>query len=107
MEVEFKTRKLRRCYEDFKEAQRKWGDVVARRYIERVSILYQAKSIDDLFKIPPLRFHPLKGGRKGQYAMTLHDRTRMIVSLRKEKVEGSKKRATVIRVEEVSEHYGD
>jgi proteic killer suppression protein len=80
---------------------------VARRYIERVNILYQAKSVDDLFKIPPLKFHPLKGDRKGQHAMTLHDRTRMIVSLRKKKVKGSKTRTTVIRVEEVSEHYGD
>ncbi len=107
MEVGFKTRKLRRCYECFKEAQRKWGDRVAKRYIERVNILYHAKTIDDLLKIPPLKFHALKGDRKGQYAMILHDRTRMIVSLQKEKLKGSKKQTTVIRVEEVCELYGD
>ena len=81
-------------------AAREWGDKIARRYIERVNVLKAAKSVDDLYKIPPLRFHALKADRQGHHAITLIDRWRMIVTFRGDAM-------TVVRIEEVSAHYGD
>jgi toxin HigB-1 len=100
VQVEFRTVRLRTCYTDSAAAVREWGDKVGRRYIERVNVLKAAKAADDLHKIPPLRFHPLKGNRQGRHAMTLIDRWRLVVSFRDDAL-------TVVRVEEVTKHYGD
>lgn len=51
----------------------------------------------DLYQSAPLRFHALHGPKEGRYALTLHDRWRMEVTL-----DGD-----TLRVEEVSNHYGD
>jgi proteic killer suppression protein len=63
--VTFKTAQLKRCYERGEEAQRCWGDAVGRRYVQRINVLYAAESVQDLFRMPPLRFHPLKGTGRG------------------------------------------
>lgn len=100
MPVEFRTARLRKCYTNSAAAAREWGDKVGRRYIERVNVLKAAKSADDLHRITALRFHPLKGNQEGRHAMTLVDRWRMVVTFRADAL-------TVVRVEEVSAHYGD
>lgn len=100
MHVNFRTRQLQRCYESHKEAARQWGAAVARRYIERVGVLYATETVDDLYRIPPLRFHPLKGARRGQYALWLTDRARLIVSF-------AGRAKQTVWVEEVSQHYDD
>ena len=100
MEVEFRTHRLRSCYEDSSTGVREWGDKVARRYIERVNILKAAKGADDLHRGAALRFHPLKAGRHGQHSIALVDRWRMVVTFRGDAL-------TIVRIEEVSAHYGD
>jgi len=85
---------------DSSAAVREWGEKVARRYIERVNVLKAAKTADDLYKVAVLRFHPLKGDRQGQYSITLVDRWRMVVTFRDDAL-------TVVRIEEVSAHYGN
>ena len=100
MQVEFRTHRLRSCYVDSSAGAREWGDKVARRYIERVNVLKAAKAADDLYKIAALRFHPLKGTRQGQQSITLVDRWRMVVTFQDDAF-------TVVRIEEVSAHYGD
>ena len=100
MQVEFRTRKLRECYQESKKAVKEWGDKVARRYVERVNVLKVTRSADDLYKIAPLRFHALKGKKEGQYSLTLIDRWRLVTTF----VDDAK---TIVRIEEVSKHYGD
>lgn len=100
MDVEFRTKKLRECFEQHAQAQRAWGPEVARRYVERTGILYNVASIQDLGKLPSLHLHALHGNRKGQYALTLVGRWRLIVAFR----EGP---PPIVRIEEVSKHYGD
>ena len=100
MQVHFRTKRLQECYEKSSKAQREWDEKVARRYIERVNILKSAKSAADLYKIPSLHFHRLKGDKEGLYARTLMDRWRMVVSFKDEPL-------TVVSVEEVKQHYGD
>jgi len=98
VEVDFGSNSLRRCYATHAEAVQKWGPVVGRKYILRVNVLYAAKEFNDLYSIKALRLHELKGELKGHYAITLHDRWRLIlVPLSDER----------IRVEEVTNHYGD
>ena len=99
MDVEFASRRLSRRYESSPEASRAWGQQVARKYIQRINILYAVKSLQDLYQIRSLKFHKLSGEREGQYAITLNERWRLIVTY----VEAESK----IRVEEVTQHYGD
>jgi len=98
--VTFRTAELLEAYTTHTEAVQLWGPQVARKYVQRVDALYAADSADDLFKIPPLRFHPLSGDKEGKYALTVHDRTRLIVSFEDQAM-------TQVVVEEVSKHYDD
>ncbi len=98
--MSFATVELERRYRDSAEAQRAWGEKIARRYVQRVDAVYEAERAKDLFTLQSLRLHPLKGQRRGQHAMRLDDTWRLIV-----RFEGE--RLTVVRVEEVSKHYGD
>ena len=100
MQVRFRTKQLQRCYESLTEATREWGADVARRYVQRVDILYATETIEDLHRMTVLRFHPLKGNRKGQYALWLTARARLIVTF-------IEKAATIVWIEEVSKHYGE
>lgn len=100
MQVTFRTARLAECYTNSKTAQREWGDKVARRYIERVNILKVSRSAAELHKIAVLRFHPMKGNKEGRHSITLIARWRMEVSFQDEAL-------TIVRVEEVSPHYGD
>ena len=63
-------------------------------------MLKAAKAADDLYKVAALRFHPLTGDRQGQHAITLVDRWRMVVTFQDDAL-------TVVRIEEVSAHYGN
>lgn len=100
MEVRFRTRQLQRSYEQHGLAVRAWGKEVARRYVERIGILYRVKHAGELSTFEALRFHELKGWRKGQYALNLTGFMRLIVSFEDDAL-------TVVRVEQVSKHYGD
>jgi proteic killer suppression protein len=100
VEISFRTRKLERAYTDHKTGEKAFGREVARRYIQRVNLIKQARDIDELLALPAIRCHVLKGARQGQYAMTLTGFYRLIFSL-----EGG--RLEIARIEEVSKHYGD
>ena len=80
MQIRFRTDELREAFERHQRGVRLWGEQVARKYIERVKILEAATSVDDLSKIPPLRFQPLTGDGKGRYSILLADRSRMIAT---------------------------
>ncbi len=100
MEVIFRTKRLEGRYKTYQKGRRAWGGEVAKKYIQRIDLLQDASDMDEIRKLPGLDCHPLKGQRTGQYRITLLGRWRLIFTLRGE-------RAEVIRVEEVSKHYGD
>ena len=99
MHITFRTAQLERCYKKISVGTRRWGEAVARRYVERIGILRAAASIADLHTMTALRFHALMGDRAGQYALWLGERARLIVSF-------SEDQKTVL-VEGVNQHYGD
>ena len=100
MVVRFATSRLERCYRELRLAQREWGQKVARTYIQRINTLWAARDGRDLFSLKALDMHSLKGDRRGQYAIRLGDRERLIVAFEDDAW-------TIVRVEEVSKHYGD
>ena len=100
MEVQFRTSKLRKQYEDAREAEKAYGKQVARRYVERINILKHARNIEELKRSPGLRCKELKGDLKGQWAVRLTGFYRLIFTLQGGQLQ-------VARIEEVSKHYGD
>lgn len=100
MIVTFRTKRLERCYVEHKAAVRDFGKDVARRYIERINIIKQTASFEELAQLPTLRCHPLKGDRAGYHAVTLTGFMRLIFSLEGDAL-------TIVRIEEVSKHYDD
>jgi plasmid maintenance system killer protein len=98
--VRFATSRLERCYREIRLAQREWGQKVGRTYIQRINTLWAARNGRDLFILKALDMHPLKGERRGQHSIRLGDRERLIVVFEDDAW-------TIVRVEEVSKHYGD
>ena len=72
--------------------------MAGRKYIGRIELLYIVEQLEDLYDANSLRLHPLRGNRAGQFAITIHDRWRLIVE---------KEAVNEVRVVEVSRHYGD
>ena len=100
MEIRFRTKKLEKQYLKHKEAQKAYGQQVAKKYIMRINMIKTAKCFDELYAIPTLKFHPLEGKRKGEYAITLTGFYRLIITNDGEIFDTA-------RIEEVSKHYGD
>ena len=100
MIVNFKTKKLEKCYCQSSQAQREFGDHIAKKYIQRVNLIKAASDLAEVMSLPGLRCHPLKGDRHGQYAVNLTGFYRLIFM-----VEGD--HLDIAQIEEVSKHYDD
>lgn len=100
MEISFRTNKLQRQYERSADAVKAYGLQVARKYIERVGIIKQARDFEELKRLPSLGCHPLEGKRAGHWALNLTGFHRLIFALEGEQLE-------IVLIEEVSKHYGD
>lgn len=99
MKVDFANQRLLECYTTSARASRAWGPTVARKYIERINILYATHQFNDLYKIRALRLHRLSGRRAGQFSISLDNRWRLILTYLEEE--------NKVLVEEVTNHYGD
>lgn len=100
MEVTFRKDDLKKCYEQSKLAIKKWNLEVAKKYIQRINIIKKVIDFKTLYSLPSLNCHPLKGTRKGQYAIKLTGFYRLIITNKGEKLK-------IIQIEEVSKHYDD
>jgi len=99
--IEFRTTRLERCYRERREREKAWGKVVARAYLDAVTLLKAVAHPADLGGFPQYRYEPLTQDRKGQHSLALGYRVRLIFTVR----EGGK--ALIVRIEEVSTtHYG-
>ena len=100
MEIRFRKVKLKKQYDDYRQAEKAYGVQVGRRYIQRINIVKNSASINDLIKIEALSCHRLKGDRKGQWALKLTGFYRLIFTLVGDTLE-------IVQIEEVSKHYDD
>ena len=98
--VTFRTKRLEQCYVEHQVAVRDFGKDVARRYIERINIIKQTVSLEELARLRTLRYHPLKGDRAGYHAVKLTGFMRLIFSLEGDAL-------AIVRIAEVSKHYDD
>lgn len=98
MEVSFQSRRLLRCYQESSRANREWGTIVGRRYVQMVNELSALPRFPDLFAVVRMRAHPYKS-RPGSYALDMTGRWRLIVR--------QGERPDQVVVEEVSNHYDD
>ena len=78
MEVTFRNRKLQRTFNSDKALRQAYGDSVARRIQTRLAVLKNAANLARVPTNPPERRHALIGNRKGQYAVNLDNRNRMV-----------------------------
>jgi proteic killer suppression protein len=100
VEVQYRTKKLQKQYENSNDAERSYGKEVARKYIQRINIIKNALDINELRSLPGLYCHALKGDRKGQWAIKLTGFYRLIFTLKGDLLE-------IAYIEEVSKHYDD
>ena len=97
--MHFANTALREAYQKSDVAIRRWGAERGRRYIQRVEALYAATTFEDIRAVRAFRVHELKGGKKGEWAIRLGRRLRLMVILSDDERE--------VTIEEVSQHYGD
>lgn len=100
MRVSFKTNKLRDEYEQSKKGVKAYGEQIARKYVQRVNLIKRARDLEEVKGLPGLDCHPLKGRRKGQWAVKLTGFYRLIFTVTGDRLD-------VARIEEVSKHYDD
>lgn len=100
MYIEFRTQRLKRCYLERRERERTWGRVIAGKYVQAVNLLKDVEHPSDLRRFQSLDYHTLKANRKGQHALDLGQRQRLIFTVRR------KRGSVTARIEEVSTtHY--
>ena len=78
MDITFRNSKLQRTLNSDRELRRTYGDNLAKKIQMRLNIL---KGADNLALVPvagPTRLHALTQNRKGQYAVDLDRRNRLI-----------------------------
>ncbi len=79
MEVRYASKKLQKCAENEKYAQKELGRDQAEKFLLRVGALLDADSFENLRHVPG-HFHELSGNRKGQWAFDLNQPYRLIVT---------------------------
>lgn len=101
MYIEFRTRRLERCYLERREREAAWGKPVARKYVQAVNHLKAVDHPSHLGDFPQFDYAPLTGDRKGRHSLTIAYRVRLIFTVRRGRD------ALTARIEEVSKtHYG-
>lgn len=100
MRISFKSNKLQTEYEHSRQGVKAYGEQVATKYVQRVNLLKRSRDLEEVKTLPGLDCHPLKGDRKGQWAIKLTGFYRLIFTV-------SGERLDIARIEEVSKHYDD
>ena len=78
MGITFRNSKLQRTFNSDRELRRTYGDNLAKKIRLRLAILVSAANLALVPAVPPTRRHALAQNRKGQYAVDLDGRNRLI-----------------------------
>lgn len=78
MDISFKTAKLAKIFNKEKALRQTYGDRMAKTVGNRLKVLGNAPTLSSVPTTPPDRLHPLKGQRKGQYAVDLVHPKRLV-----------------------------
>ena len=77
MEIIFHRRRLKDLLSNEKELRRRYGQVVAKKVILRMSLLREANTLEALRRGPG-RCHELTGERSGQLSIDIDERNRLV-----------------------------
>lgn len=111
MEIYYSQRRLQKQCSTYSEAVKQWGPQNAKRLFMRIQQLTAARCLEEMYKVPGARFHPLTQNRLGQFAMDLKHPLRLIVvphGLIPRKTDGSidLSRVTSVTIIEVEDYHG-
>lgn len=78
MEIEFKSKKLKKACNEEASGHREWGQNRARKVGQRLTELRAVANLLEFSKIPGTGFHPLHQNRQGQFAVSLNGNWRLV-----------------------------
>ncbi len=98
MRIRFKSTKLERLYTEEKGAH-KYPPPVVDAFFELLATIQAADSPQDLYALEWLHFEQLKGDRKGDRSLILHDRWRLEITLEQDR------QGYIVTILQISKHY--
>ena len=78
LNIDFRTKKLEKCCNDYKTAVKTWGNQYATKVYQRLNELRAAVALSDISYLPPAKCHELEGQRTDQFAVTTKEPARLI-----------------------------
>ena len=78
MQINYRTKQLKKICENAEVATKKHGNQMAEKIHLRIDQIRAASSIEELIQYSIGRCHPLHGNREGQYAMDLTHPYRLV-----------------------------
>ena len=79
MRITYKSKKIEKVCTVASEAEKKYGLEMAAKIHQRIDEISSADTIEEMVQFKLGRCHPLKGERKGQYAVDLVQPNRLVV----------------------------
>jgi plasmid maintenance system killer protein len=86
LDIIFNDKKLEKNCNDFKQAQRFYGEKRAKKLRQRLDELRAADVLADISNLPPPRMHQLVNNRKGEISVDLDQPYRLIFMVANEPV---------------------
>ena len=79
MKLRYASRRLREASLSIDAATKAFGRQAGRKYIQRIGQIRASPRFHNLYDLRSLRFHPLAGSGKGQYAMNITGNFRLVL----------------------------
>lgn len=79
MQIDYNDKELKRNLLTDTKLRKEYGQPLAKRIKGRLAYLESKKNLGQVATGKPYRLHPLKGERKGQYAIDLDNKARLIL----------------------------
>jgi len=112
LEIDFKTRKLEKCCNEYKRAVAKWGPDYAKKIFQRLIELRAADTLADMSHLPPPRCHEVDGIRKDCFAVDIIQPSRMLFKIANNPIPKNadggvdRSKVTSINIYEVEDYHG-
>lgn len=113
MEISFSKKSLQKTCGSETESNKNWGRATAKRVRQRLVELAAADTLSDVSHLPPARCHELTGRRKGQFAVVVSTKMRLIFKPDHHPVPQNKEggidlnKITKIIILEVTDYHGE
>ncbi|MCR4819326.1 MAG: hypothetical protein K5841_10255, partial [Fretibacterium sp.] len=69
MKIVYKNKSVQRQFDSIYQGKWRYPKQVKDRLLAMENYIRQAASLNDIVRYPPFHFHPLRGGRKGEWSL--------------------------------------